>query len=148
MQTDDVQLRQADQADSHEIAALLKNCGLPSDDIPRTIDTFHVALDKGHIVGCAALEQKRNSVLVRSTAVDPFYRDRGIAGRLIERLLVRARGTGAREAYLLSTNAPAYFARWGFTLFPAEKAPAEVKASVTFQNAWHTAAVCMRCELR
>ena len=66
----------------------------------------------------------------------------------IETLLLRARGTGAREAYLLSTTAPSYFARWGFSLFPAEKVPAEVRASMVFRSAERTSALCMRCDLR
>jgi predicted N-acetyltransferase YhbS len=51
-----------------------------------------------------------------SVAVEPDYRDRGIAGCLVETLLMRARGTEARDAYLFSTVAPAYFARWGLGL--------------------------------
>jgi amino-acid N-acetyltransferase len=48
----------------------------------------------------------------------------------------------------LSTAAPAYFARWGFSLFPADKAPPAVRGSTTFRHAERTSALCMRCELR
>ena len=148
MQTDDIHLRHASPDDWSEVAALLKRCGLPADDTQDSIEAFHVALDKDRIIGCAAAEQGGRSIVVRSAAVDPIYRDRGVASRLIETLLLRARGTGAHEAYLLSTTAPSYFARWGFSLFPAEKAPAEVRASMVFRSAERTSALCMRCELR
>lgn len=148
MQADEIHLRQASLDDWSEVAMLLKRCGLPADDTQETIEAFQVALDKGRIVGCAAVEQGGRSVVVRSAAVDFAYRDRGIASRLIETLLLRARGTGAHEAYLLSTTAPLYFARWGFSLFPAEKAPAEVRASTVFRNAERTSALCMRCDLQ
>ena len=114
MQNDDIHLRQASLDDWSEVAALLRRCGLPAEDTQGSIDAFHVALDKGRIIGCVAGEQGGRAIVVRSAAVDPIYRDRGIASRLIETLLLRARGTGAREAYLLSTSAPSYFARWGF----------------------------------
>ncbi|AGH86104.1 MULTISPECIES: GNAT family N-acetyltransferase [Ralstonia solanacearum species complex] len=146
--TEDVQLRQASRADCNEVAALLRRCGLPADDIHDIIDAFQIALEKGRVIGCAAMEQGGKSIVVRSVAVDPVCRDRGIASRLIETLLLRAHGAGAREAYLLSTSAPSYFARWGFSLFPADKAPAEVRASATFRNAERSSALCMRCDLR
>ncbi|CAJ0822318.1 MULTISPECIES: GNAT family N-acetyltransferase [Ralstonia] len=148
MQTDDIHLRQASLDDWSDVAALLRRCGLPAEDTQGSIDAFHVALDMGRIIGCVAGEQGGRSIVVRSVAVDPIYRDRGIASRLIETLLLRARGTGAREAYLLSTTAPSYFARWGFSLFPAEKVPTEVRASMVFRNAERSSALCMRCDLR
>ena len=148
MQTDEIQLRPAAPDDWSEVAALLRRCGLPAEGTQDSIEAFHVALDKGRIIGCAAAEQGGRAIVVRSAAVDPVYRDRGVASRLIETLLLRARGLGAREAYLLTTTAPTYFARWGFSLFPAEKAPPEVRASAVFRNAERTSALCMRCDLR
>lgn len=144
----EVQLRPASLADWRDVAALLTHCGLPADDTQAIIEAFHLALDKGRIIGCAAAERRADAIVIRSAAVDPAYRDHGIASRLIGTLLVRARASGVREAYLLSTSAPLYFARWGFYLFPAEDAPAEVKASATFRAAERTSALCMRCDLR
>lgn len=142
-----VQLRPASLADWHEIAALLTKAGLPADDTEEIVNAFHVALDRGRIIGCAAAEQHGKSTVIRSVVVDPMYRDHGIASRLIGILLVRARAAGVREAYLLSTSAPLYFARWGFYLIPAEGAPAQVRASATFREAARTSALCMRCDL-
>ncbi|NAW23710.1 GNAT family N-acetyltransferase, partial [Salmonella sp. gx-f9] len=45
--TEDVQLRQASRADCNEVAALLRRCGLPADDIHDIIDAFQIALEKG-----------------------------------------------------------------------------------------------------
>ncbi|MHA7684771.1 GNAT family N-acetyltransferase [Cupriavidus sp. PET2-C1] len=142
----EIHLRSASHLDLQEIVALLERCRLPATDVVEIIEAFHVALCDGHIVGCAAAERHGESILIRSVAVEPEYRERGIASRLVEALLMRARGTEARDAYLLSTVAPAYFARWGFSLIPAEEAPAEVTASRAFQRAVQAAALCMRCE--
>ena len=143
----DVQLRSASHFDWEQVVALLERCRLPAADVVDIIENFHVALCDGHIVGCAAAEHHEESILIRSVAVEPEYRERGIASRLVEALLMRARGREARDAYLLSAVAPAYFARWGFSLIPAEEAPPEVKASSAFQRAIQTSALCMRCEL-
>lgn len=144
----DVHLRSACHSDWRHVAALLERCRLPSADIVGIIESVHLALCDGRIIGCAAAEQHGESILVRSVAVEPGYRDRGIASRMVDALLIRARGTKVRDAYLLSASAPAYFARWGFSLIPADKAPAEIKASAAFQRAIQTSALCMRCELR
>ncbi|MFJ1259190.1 GNAT family N-acetyltransferase [Cupriavidus sp. CuC1] len=144
----DLHLRSASYSDSKEIAALLERCRLPAADVVQIIENFHVAPCDGRIVGSAATEHHGKSILIRSVAVEPAYRERGIASRLVEALLMRARGTEARDAYLLPTVAPGYFARWGFSLIPADKAPADIKGSSAFQRAIQTSALCMRCELR
>ncbi|MGY2489192.1 GNAT family N-acetyltransferase [Cupriavidus sp. CP313] len=112
------------------------------------MEDFQVALYENRIIGCAAAEHHGSNVLIRSVAVEPAYRDRGIAGCLVEALLMRARGTEAREAYIFSTVAPAYFARWGFELVSAEDVPLEVMSSPPVQRAALTSALCMRCKLR
>jgi len=143
----DVVLRSAVRSDWHHIAALLEQCGLPTSDTFERIEDFQVAIYEDRIVGCAAAEYHGPHVLIRSVAVEPAYRERGIATRLVDVLLLRARGTEARDAYIFSTVAPAYFARWGFSLVTAENVPQEIKLSPAVQRAALTSALCMRCEL-
>jgi amino-acid N-acetyltransferase len=142
-----VYLRSASEADTEKIVALLAQCGLATEDVAEILDSFQIALCDDSIVGCAAAERHGQSIVIRSVAVAPAYRDRGVASRLVEKLLVRARGTEVRQAFLLSTSAPAYFARWGFSHIPAHKAPSELQASLEFTNAARTSALCMYCEL-
>jgi amino-acid N-acetyltransferase len=144
----DVHLRSASDSDIPVVAALLARCGLPNADVPEIIERFHVALHDGQIIGCAAVESHGLDILIRSVAVEPAYREQGVATDLVAALLIRAQGGEARAAYLLSTSAPAYFARWGFSLFPLEQVPAEVSASPAFQRAKSDSALCMRCPLR
>ncbi len=142
----DVRLRSASHSDWQQVIALLELCGLSAADTAEVIETFHVALCDGHIVGCAATECHGESILIRSVAVEPAYRDRGIASRLVEGLLIRARGTEARHAFLLSASAPAYFARWGFSCISVDKTPPELRASREFRNVARSSALCMYCE--
>ncbi len=143
----DVRLRAASQTDCQQISELLECCGLPTEDVSDIIDSFQIALADGRIVGCAAAERHGVAILIRSVAVELAFRDRGIASQLVEALLMKARGTEVREAYLLSTTAPAYFARWGFSLFPADQVPVDIRTSAAFQRAALASALCMRCEL-
>nr|WP_081862108.1 GNAT family N-acetyltransferase [Cupriavidus sp. SK-3] len=141
-------LRLASRADLPQIAALLEQCRLTTDGVAEIIDGFHVAQCDGRVIGCAAAERHGDSIVIRSVAVEPTSRDRGVAARLVDALLMRARGTEVRHAVLLSASAPAYFARWGFSLIPADKAPTDARASSEFQDAAQTSALCMHCELR
>ncbi|WER50286.1 GNAT family N-acetyltransferase [Cupriavidus sp. WKF15] len=143
----DVVVRSALRSDWHHIAALLEQCGLPTSDTYELIEDFQVAIYEDRIVGCAAAEYRGSHVLIRSVAVEPAYRENGIATRPVEILLMRARGTEAHDAYIFSTVAPAYFARWGFSLVATEEVPHEVKLLPAVQRAALTSALCMRCEL-
>jgi len=144
----DVRLRSASLTDRHDVAALLERCGLPTADISAIIENFHLTFCDGHLVGCAAAEKHGCSILIRSVAVDSAYRCRGIASRLVEALLMRVRGTEIRNAYLLSSSAPAYFARWGFSLLPTDKVEPEIRVSAAFQRGVRASALCMWRELR
>jgi len=143
-----VRLRSASQSDWPQISALLVQCRLRTEDLFASVESFQVALSDGRIVGCAAAEQHGTSIVIRSVAVDPDYRDRGIASQLTDALLMHARGTEVRHALLVSASAPAYFARWGFSHIPFDEAPAEVRGSAEFRNAAHGSALCMHCDLR
>lgn len=121
----------------------------PGADGAASIAHFHVALHAGRLIGCAATEpQHAPDILLRAVAVTPDWRDLDVATRLVAALLIRARGADTRAAYLLSSSAPAYFALWGFSLFPVEQVPAVVRASSTFQRCSREGALCMRYALR
>ncbi|MDF3837841.1 GNAT family N-acetyltransferase [Cupriavidus basilensis] len=142
-----VRLRAATQTDYQQISELLECCGLPTEDVSDIIDSFQIALADSRVIGCAAAERHCEAILIRSVAVELTFRDRGIASQLVDTLLIQARGTEVREAYLLSTAAPAYFARWGFSLFPADQVPMGIRTSAAFQRAALASALCMRREL-
>lgn len=145
--TRDLQLRGAQATDLHAIAALLERCGLHAADIEPLLPWFHVAAMDGRVVGCAGAERYGKSVVVRSVAVLPEYRDRGIASHLVQSVLTRARADGCRHAVLLSASCPSYFARYGFSLVTASRLPPEVLASAEFHRDAGVPALCMQCVL-
>ncbi|MFJ1259793.1 GNAT family N-acetyltransferase [Cupriavidus sp. CuC1] len=144
----DICLRTASNSDCPQIMALLERCHLTAVNIVSIIGSFFVALRGSRIIGCAAAEPHGESILIRSVGVDPLFRNQGIASRLVEVLLMQARGAETRNVFLFSKRAPAFFARWGFLLFPSDKVPTAVQATPEFQLAKASAALCMRCELR
>ncbi|MGO4332653.1 GNAT family N-acetyltransferase [Cupriavidus sp. 2TAF22] len=145
--TRDLRVRAAQPADWPAIAEILESCGLASDDLDPSLALFHIGLLDGKIVGCAGTEGYDETVVVRSVAVLPPYRDRGIASHMVAAALMRARSNGCTRAVLLSASCPNYFARYGFSLIAAERLPPAVRASREFQRQ-EGLPLCMYCELK
>ncbi len=145
--TYDLRIRAARPSDGPAIAAVLERCGLPTDDVIRLVEHFHVAVMDEQLVGCAGAERIGEIAVIRSVAVLPSYRDQGVATHLVQAVLMRARSGGARRAVLVSAACPTYFTRYGFSLVPAAKLPGEVLASREFDRQRGADALCMACEL-
>lgn len=145
--TYDLRIRAARSSDGPAIGAVLERCGLPSDDVMRLVEDFHVALMDEQLVGCAGAERFGETVVIRSVAVLPGYRDQGVATHLVRAVLMRARANGMRRAVLVSASCPTYFARYGFSLVPAARLPKEVLASREFVRQGGVNALCMACDL-
>ncbi|RDK06174.1 GNAT family N-acetyltransferase [Cupriavidus lacunae] len=143
----DLRIRAAMPSDAPAVGEVLERCGLPVDDVPRLLEHFHVAVFGAQIIGCAAGERCGETVVIRSVAVLPEHRDQGVATHVVRAALMRARANGARRAVLLASSCPSYFARYGFTLVPASKLPAEVMSSSEFHRRADTPPLCMWCEL-
>jgi amino-acid N-acetyltransferase len=93
-----------------------------------------VAEADGAIVGAAGLEVYGTFGLLRSVVVAPSWRGRGLGGSLVRERLGYATSRGLHCVYLLTTTAPAWFARLGFTAVERENTPAAVRRSPEFSS--------------
>ncbi|MFZ8757605.1 GNAT family N-acetyltransferase [Microbacterium sp. HMH0099] len=81
-----------------------------------------VALDEGdRIIGSTGFELSDDGrhALIRSVAVDPAHRSRGMGGDLARFALARATDAGARTAWLFSRRSGPFWRSLGFS--PAER---------------------------
>jgi amino-acid N-acetyltransferase len=122
-------------ADWPAVLGLLEAAKLPPDGLGRHRDTTLVALENGRVVGCVALEVYGDGALLRSLAVDPGWRGRGLGVRLTEAALSLARDLGRPAVYLLTETADRFFPRFGFRPVDRDDFPAGVKTSVEFTTA-------------
>lgn len=84
-------------------------------DLPR-IPSFFVAESGGEIIGCCALQiYSKRLAEVRSLAVRPDWRGRGIAGRLVDACRTRGRERRVRQLFAV-TSEPRFFESRGFTV--------------------------------
>ncbi len=136
-------IRDASNRDLEEMTALLTSLGLPTSDVSEHSAEFVIAEDGGVIVASAGTEVYGTCALLRSVAVRPDYQGQGVARRLVQRLLDRARRNGVRQVYLLTTTAASYFQHLGFAPVSREQVDQGVQASQEFRELCCDSAVAM-----
>jgi amino-acid N-acetyltransferase len=125
------------------IASLLELCKLPANDLEA--HDFIVAVEEDRLLGCIGLELV--GPLLRSLAVDPAMRGKGIANELCSRLLQHAQRQGIQEIYLLTDSAERFFERIGFQKVARVDAPEWVKRHKQFTTLCPSSAVVMHKSL-
>lgn len=143
------EIRPATDTDYPAVMALLESAGLPTAGVSRTLGDFLVADAAGDgLAGAIGLERYGSGALLRSAVVRPSDQGTGIGGALVRAVLDRARDSGLREIYLLTTTAERWFPRFGFTPIEREQVPDAVRASVEFREACPASAAVMRMLIR
>ncbi len=114
------------------VYSLLGRCHLPV----HGLDGAHVHVffvrEGERIIACAAVEWYGARTLLRSVAVHPEYRHRGVGTALVRYVLHMIRQNGGREVYLLTTTAVGFFRKFGFHIIPRAAVPPVVRQSVEF----------------
>ena len=141
-------VRPATAADYPAVIALLEAASLPTAGVPRALGDFLVADTEAGLAGAIGLERYGSGALLRSEVVRPGDQGTGIGAALVRAVLDRARESGLREIYLLTTTAERWFPRFGFTPVPREQVPDAVRASVEFREACPASAAVMRLQVR
>ena len=143
-------IRLARASDWPSIRALLEARHLPTDGADTHLPDFIVATNEtsGAVLGVAGLERYGNVGLLRSVAVADNLAGNGLGTALVRALLERARGGGVRDVFLLTTTAPDWFARFGFTVARREELPEVLNASEELRGACPRSAVAMRAVLQ
>lgn len=109
-----IALRDFGPEDVPRARALLAACELPTEDIDDAAIALVGAFDGAALLGVVGLQTCGTLGLLRSLAVDPAHRDRGLARLLCERVFEIARERSVSSLWLLTTTALADFARLGF----------------------------------
>ena len=138
-----VSVRPAEPADLPAIERLLTVSSLPLDGVRDALDGFVVAQSGDDLVGVAGLEVCCDNALLRSVAVSPDWRSRGLGRALVTRVISDAEARGIRALYLLTTTAERYFPSFGFHQIPREDVPADVRKTGEFQSVCCASAAVM-----
>ncbi len=107
----DIDIRKATQADLKDIKTILSFYYLETENVEKNLPEFIIAQMNNKIVGCACLDLG-NVVELRSIAVLPSYRNKGVGSKLIRAILKHAQGL--TDIVYLRTTSPIFFEKKGF----------------------------------
>ncbi len=139
----DATLRPARTADLAAIEQLLTASGLPLAGVAEALPNFTIAESGSALVGVAGLEVCRENALLRSVAVVPEWRSRGLGRALVTRVIADAEAGGIPALYLLTTSAERYFPSFGFEVVAREDVPTAVRETKEFQGECPASATAM-----
>lgn len=137
-------LRPADLADLAACRGLVEACGLPLGGLEHGFPGGYVVAADAVLVGCAGVELYEVAGLLRSVAVAPENRGRGLGEQLTRDRIAYARAMGVESLWLLTTTAPAYFSGLGFAPIDRTAAPMALQRSAEFAEVCPASATCMR----
>ncbi len=99
-----IEIRKAISSDIKDIKRILSFYYLDTEKVEDELAGFIVAVSDGTVVACASMD----AVELRSIAVLPAYRNRGIGSRLMDWILEQA------DTIYLRTTSPMFFEKKGF----------------------------------
>lgn len=141
--TTEPRVRGAAPTDLAAVERLLTASGLPLDGVQEALSDFVVAEAGDDVVGVAGLEVCCDNALLRSVAVLPEWRSRGLGRALVSRVISDAEARGIRGLYLLTTTAERYFPSFGFREIARDNVPTDVRETAEFRTACPASAVVM-----
>src|SRR5690606_38644546 len=144
-----VLIRPASFDDLPAVRDLLHRSALPVDGLEEQFGEQYVVATSaaGEIVGVLGYERHGADALLRSAAVDPAWRGRGIGARRTSDRVAAARADGLRSIWALTTTAEDYFARLGFAITGRDVVPDAVQASREFAGVCPSTATVLHLPL-
>jgi amino-acid N-acetyltransferase len=136
-------VRRAREDDLPLIERLLVANELPLDGVREALRDFVVAESDEEVVGVAGLEVCCENALLRSVAVRPEWRSRGLGRALVTRVIADAEARGINALYLLTTTAERYFPSFGFREIERATVPKDVRETAEFRDACPASATVM-----
>lgn len=114
----DIKIRKATPSDVKDIRKILSFYYLDTGNVEKNLPEFIVAVRDETIVGCACLDIS-DVVELRSIAVLPNYRNKGIGSKLVDSILTRA--AEITGTIYLRTTSPVFFEKKGFRRLKDDK---------------------------
>ena len=139
---------QANRKDLDIIVELLSSVGLPAEDVGLHLDSFIVARHGKKMAGVVGVQLYGADALLRSLAVYPEARGRGIARQLSRRIVASAQRRGAKRLYLLTTTIEGLCEKWGYRKIDRKNVPEAIRSTAEFKSLCPSTAVCMYKELK
>jgi len=118
-----------------DVIRLLEDAALPTSDLTHDhmTDFFYVGPASAPI-GVVGVQFFGTDALLRSLVVSSAHRAHGFGHKLVQHAEEHARRRGARNVYLLTTTAEAFFRSRGYTDASRDAAPTAIRATPEFSS--------------
>ena len=123
------QIEEIKTAEIALVKNILKEAGLPFEDIDQHSETFLTAKVGNEIVGAVGLEIWNDNGLLRSLVVKKNFRNYGFGNELYAASIDLAKQNNLKQVVLLTTTAEQFFSKKGFTKVTGNNIPSFVKAT-------------------
>ena len=142
---DAIRIENYSTLDKEKVLDLLSAAKLHIEDLTdEKMKNFWVARGKDDcIVGVVGVEIYQESGLLRSLAVDPAYRGKGLGSRLTRKIESFARLNGIKTLYLLTLTAADFFSKIGYEVTQRDRVPESIGNTEEFKNLCPVSAVCL-----
>ena len=118
--------------------------GLPVEDWERVPLTLVEFSREGQVIGWGGFEDYQAIALVRSILISSKFRGQGLGKPLVEALEKEIVERGAKELYLLTTDAQGFFDKVGYSAIDRKDAPIEIQETPEFKEICSSTAIVIR----
>jgi amino-acid N-acetyltransferase len=137
-------IRRAGGGDLPVVLRILSAAGLPTEDLSTARDLrLWLATDGDVPLGVVGLERFGAEGLLRSLAVLPGHRQRGLGRELVARVDRDARAEGVDRIVVLTETAERFFRCLGFEVIDRAAVSEPMKQSAEFRSLCPASATCM-----
>lgn len=123
----EVKIVRAKNSEVKKVANLLSECNLSSTGLKNHIHNFYLAKSSNRIIGSIGLEIHGQYGIIRSTAVLPRHRKKGIGSKLAKKMIDFTKAQGIDALYLKTENEAKFFHYQGFIPISPGQIPGEIK---------------------
>jgi len=138
-----MEIKQVNKPDLADIKELLRSYHLPVEDLEEPGVEIFEWREKDRLVGCIGLEKYSKHALLRSLAVHPDFRGKGIGKEITNWLFQESEKRGVKELFLLTETAEVFFESLSFEVVKREDIPEPVKQSREFSELCPSSAIAM-----
>ncbi|MBS9463921.1 GNAT family N-acetyltransferase [Flagellimonas sp. 389] len=139
--------KEIESYDFEKVKNLLKKNGLPYVDLRSSKVTFLTSKSGSEIIGCIGIEKYGEDGLLRSFAVTEDSKNKGVGGKLFNKLIDKSKKDGIKRMHLLTTTADQYFLKKGFKISERIEAPKAIASSKEFSEICPSTSIYMVKEL-
>ena len=131
----------------YPIKEILVSNGLPIDDLKTAPIQFFGIVGNDTLKGIGALEIYGHVAILRSLTVPREFQGLGSGKALVSTLEKITKNLGIKQLYLLTTTAPHFFEKLGYTQASRYQCPKEIVSSGEFTSLCPDSALCYSKEV-